>query len=143
MQNKPLSHNQKLAQRWKQEHREIVSLAGTIIRDYEQDKKNELSKDIDALNELTSAHLMNEDLEFYKFSMLEDSLDENMKQLIEEFVETFEETKIALMDFLSEYTLEDAMYDEEFIDKFKELVDILAKRIAYEEKNLYKVLEEK
>ena len=143
MENTTLTYNQKLALGWKKEHREIVALATKIISGYEEHKQDELAVFIKELNELTSVHLMNEDLEFYKFSMLEDSLDDEIKKFIEDFIETFEETKEALVDFLTKYTLPDAVYDKEFIDTFKTLVDVLAKRIAYEEKNLYKILEGK
>jgi len=143
MSNGSLSYNQTLAKRWKKEHREIVALASKILSDYEENKEELLSKDIENLNELTSSHLMDEDVEFYKFLMLEDSLDNEIKDLIEEFIETFEETKLALMDFLTKYTLPNTIYDQEFIDTFKDLVDVLIKRISYEESNLYKILQEK
>ncbi len=143
MKDVSLSNNQKLAIRWKKEHRKIVTLAVKIIHDFEISRLDLLCKDIETLNELVSAHLMDEDVELYKFSMLEESLDARMKELIEEFIETFEETKTALIDFLTKYTLSQAIYNQEFIDSFKELVDVLAKRISYEEKNLYKVLQEK
>ena len=143
MKDDSLSYNQKLAMRWKKEHQGIVALATKIIDDYEEDREELLRKDIENLNELTSAHLMDEDVELYKFSMLDNSLDDEIKENIEEFIETFEETKVALMDFLTKYTLYNAVYNQEFIDTFKELVGVLGKRISYEEKNLYKILQER
>ena len=133
--------NKELVIRWKKDHQEIVALAIKIIHEYEESKLDVLREDIHSLNELTSAHLMDEDLEFYKFSMLEDALDDEIQVLIEEFVATFEETKLALTNFLAKYTLPDAVYNNEFIHTFKQLVDILAKRISYEEQNLYKILQ--
>ncbi len=118
-------------------------MASKIISDYEEDREELVSKDIETLNKLTSAHLMDEDVELYKFSMLEDSLSDEIREQIEEFIDTFEETKEALIEFLTKYTLYNAVYDQEFIDTFKQLVNVLAKRIEYEEKNLYKILEEK
>ena len=135
--------NQELVIKWKQDHRAITASAGTIIKAYETNEVTTLKKEIESLNHLTVEHLMAEDMAFYQFSMLEDDLDEELKTLIEDFIETFEETKIALMDFLTKYTLPDAVYNQEFIDNFTTIVGVLAERIAYEEKTLYKTLQEK
>ena len=135
--------NKALVVQWKIQHREIAASAGKILKAYEANELNILRKEIENLNNLTVEHLMSEDMEFYKFSMLEDSLDDEMKGFIEDFVETFEETKIALMDFLTKHTLADAVYDQDFIDNFKTIVGVLSERIAYEEKTLYKTLQEK
>ena len=75
--------------------------------------------------------------------MLEDSLDQELTINIEDFIETFEETKYALMQFLTKYTLPNAVYDKKFINTFKELAIALKDRMSYEERNLYKVLESK
>ena len=128
--------NKKLVIQWKKEHGEIAASAGKIIKAYETNEVNTLRKEIENLNDLTVRHLMAEDMEFYQFSMLEDSLSDEIKEQIEDFIETFEETKIALMDFLTKYTLHDAVYDQEFIDNFKTIVSVLSERIAYEEKTL-------
>ena len=135
--------NQELVIKWKKEHREITASAGRILEAYKTDELNALREEIKNLNDLTIEHLMAEDMEFYQFLMLEDALDNELKELIEDFIETFEETKTALMDFLTKYTLPDAVYDQEFIDNFTAIVGVLTKRIAYEEKTLYKALQEK
>ncbi|MCD4668425.1 MAG: hemerythrin domain-containing protein [Sulfurimonas sp.] len=135
--------NKKLVIQWKKEHREIVASANKIIKAYKTNKLNMLRKEMENLNELTLEHLMDEDMEFYKFLMLGDSLDDKIKELIEDFIETFEKTKATLMDFLTKYTLSDAVYDQEFIDDFKMIVGLLSQRITYEEKTLYKALQEK
>ena len=86
---------------------------------------------------------MAEDMAFYQFLMLEDALDDKLQKMIEDFIETFEETKVALMDFLAKYTLSNAIYDQEFIDTFRVLVNVLSQRISYEEKTLYTELQNK
>lgn len=134
--------NKKLVIQWKEDHRSIIASANKIVNAYETDQLHILREEIEYLNDLTIKHLMAEDMEFYQFSMLEDSLDDELKKMIEDFVETFEETKIALMDFLTQYTLPDASYNQEFIDNFKTIVNILIERITYEEKTLYKTLQE-
>ncbi len=136
-----LTNNQKLVKQWKKEHQKIVALAEKIIYAYEADKKDTLNKDLDIFYTSVSTHLMGEDMSFYEFSMLEESLDKEVGKQIEEFVDTFEKTKFALVDFLTKYTLPDAVYDQEFIDTFKMLFGVLAKRISYEEENLYKTLQ--
>ena len=135
--------NKELVIHWKKEHREITALATQIIKAYKTNELNMLRKEMDNLNYLTSEHLMNEDMAFYQFLMLEDDLDDELKKLIEDFIETFGETKITLMDFLTKYTLDDVVYNQEFIDTFTAIVAVLAERIAYEEKTLYKTLQEK
>lgn len=135
--------NKKLVIQWKKEHREITALATKIIEEYKINELTMLRKNMTKLSDLTMLHLMAEDTEFYKFLMLEDALDNNLKRLIEEFIETFEETKVTLMDFLTQYTLVDAVYDEEFINNFTTIVGVLSQRISYEEKTLYKALQEK
>ncbi len=133
--------SKKLVTKWKQEHQAIVASAGKVIQAYETDALDMLREEMDNLNGLTTDHLMDEDVEFYKFMMLEDSIGSELVKLIEDFIETFEETKSALMDFLIKYTDSDASYNQDFIDTFKTIVGVLAKRIAYEEKTLYKALQ--
>lgn len=128
---------------WKKEHAEIVQLATEIIEVYETNEEDRLQVKLEKLNELTTSHLMSEDIEFYKFSMLENSIDEKIEKEIGDFIETFEETKCALMEFLTKYTLPDAVYDKEFIDTFQAIVDVVAQRISYEENTLYRTLQEK
>jgi len=137
----PLTYNQKLVIRWKKEHQEIVSSVGKIADKYKANKQETTKEELDNLYTLITTHLMSEDMEFYEFSMQVEFLDEKTRNLIEEFVETFEETKFAIMDFLTKYTLPNAVYNQEFIDVFKELADVLEKRISYEENNLYNALQ--
>lgn len=135
--------NKKLVMQWKKEHREITESAAKIMKAYKINELQVLRQEIENLNNLTIEHLMAEDMEFYKFLMLEESLDNDIQKLIEDFNETFEETKIILMDFLSKYTLPEAIYNQEFIDNFIAIVAVLSQRISYEEKTLYKALQEK
>ena len=135
--------NKRLVIQWKKDHQEITALAGRIIQAYEENKLDILKEEITKLNDLTVSHLLAEDMAFYQFLMLEDTLDLELKKLIEDFIETFEETKITLIVFLTKYTLNDAIYNNEFIDNFLVIVDTLSKRISYEENTLYRALQEK
>lgn len=143
MQNTSLTHNQKLVVKWKEQHKELVNLVDKIIHWYKEKRQAMIRVELEKFNELLTKHLMSEDIEFYKFSMLEESLDEEIKKSIEDFVETFEETKMALNEFLDKYTQTSAVYDQKFILSFKALVDELEKRISYENTHLYKILEKK
>lgn len=130
-----------LVLKWKKEHQEIVASATKIIKAYEAGELNIIREEIEHLSDLTLEHLMAEDVAFYKLLMLGNSLDDELKELIENFIKTFEKTKPALIDFLTQHTFPDAVYDEKFIDDFKSIVDVLGERISYEEKTLYKMLQ--
>jgi len=47
------------------------------------------------------------------------------------------------MDFLTLYVLDNAIYNQKFMDDFKAIVEVLLKIVSYEEKTLYKLLQEK
>ena len=137
------SSNEKIVIQWKKEHREIVASVNKIIKAYKVNELDVIRKEMENLNNLTLEHLMSEDVEFYKFLILGDSLDKEIKELIEDFIETFEKTKPVLLDFLTKYILPEAIYDQEFFDNFKTIVGVLLERVTYEEKTFYKVLQEK
>ena len=60
--------------------------------------------------------------------------------MIREFTQTFKGTKMTLMSFLTKYTRDDVLLDEDFFTTFNELVAILGERIQFEEENLYSLL---
>ena len=45
------------------------------------------------------------------------------------------------MSFLTKYTRQDSILDDEFFQQFNELAEVLIERIQYEEKNLYTLLD--
>ena len=47
------------------------------------------------------------------------------------------------MSFLTKYTRQDVPLDDEFFTTFNGLVEVLAERIAFEEKNLYSKMDVK
>jgi hypothetical protein len=137
------SKNQKLVKKWKREHEEIVVYAHKIIAAYSLDDKALVRKELIALRELAVEHLMREDIDLFKLVRKDKNLSEEMEKLIKEFTETFRDTKSALLAFLREYTKENSELDEKFFATFNEIVGVLAKRIEFEEKNLYVSLDEK
>ena len=143
MAEKTLTYNKKLVIKWKKEHRVLLTHAKEIISIFKENKDTLLKEELENFYTLATEHLVSEDLEFFKLSMLEDSLDQELTINIEDFIETFEETKYALMQFLTKYTLPNAVYDKEFIKTFQKLATALKDRMSYEERNLYKVLESK
>ncbi len=134
------SKNQKLVKKWIKEHEKIVLLAHKVIAEYSKNNHNTAKKALNELNELAVDHIMNEDIEFYKLLKDHKRSDTQTEQLVDDFVKSFKGTKAALMSFLTKYSRPETPLDDEFFKTFNELVDILAERIEFEEKNLYKAL---
>lgn len=135
-----LSKNQKLVKKWRKEHEDIVILAGNVIGEYQKHNPTKAKKYLSELNILAVDHLMSEDIEFYRLRKDKKRLTHNNKALIQEFSQTFKGTKTELMHFLGTYTKEKVVLDDKFISDFNGLVEVLAKRIEFEEENLYKLL---
>jgi len=136
------SKNKKLVEKWKKEHQEIVKLANELIGAYYKNDMQKAKSIVKKLNELAINHIIDEDIEFY--AILKDEKrkpDAMTAKAIKEFVESFKGTKDTLMEFLRGYSKDDAVLDENFIETFKKLVDAVAKRIDYEEHNVYSLVE--
>ena len=136
-----LSKNQKQVRQWKEEHREIVALATALLNSYDKGEKEDLKNILEELRVITFNHLMSEDAEFYRLLEEYKNKDSKTELFIKEFEESFYGTKAALMHFLDDYTKKSLPIDDTFIKRFNELVDILLKRIEFEESNLYSLLE--
>lgn len=137
------SKEQKLVKKWSKEHEQIVALATDVIEEYSKNSLNVAKKKLKELNKITTDHIMDEDLEFYRLEKDGTQIDDATIKLIHEFEETFKGPKVTLMQFLAKYTKDDAILDEEFFHRFNELVAILGKRIEFEETNLYAELNKK
>ncbi len=138
-----LSKNQKLVKQWKKEHEKIVVLANKVIAAYSTNNQKRAKELLKELNIIAVDHLMSEDIEFYRIQKDEKRVTPNNKEHINEFNDTFKNTKMSLMMFLTKYTKDDVELDEEFFKSFNKIVDILGRRIRYEEDNLYSILDEK
>jgi hypothetical protein len=137
------SKNEKLVKKWHKEHEEIVELAHNIIGEYSKNNYDGAKKYLKQLNVLAVDHVMDEDIQFFKLTHNEKSIDRETEILVHDFVQSFKKTKIALMDFLSKYSRPEVPLDETFFKQFNELVDVLGDRIDFEEKNVYSRLKEK
>lgn len=137
------SKNQKLVKKWVKEHEQIVVHATKIITAHSNDKHKTIKKELKALRALALNHIMTEDIEFFRLLKDQKKLDNETKKHVNEFTNTFKGTKLALINFLTKYTQDTAVYDEQFIETFNEIVDILEQRIAFEEENLYVTLNAK
>ena len=136
------SKNQKLVHKWEKEHKEIVRLATTIIEAYEENDQDTAKQAMKALNILAVDHVMDEDLKLFNLMKEEsDKIDTITQRIAEDFIQTFKHTKVSLMNFLAKYAHPDVPLDAKFYMTFKELVDILAQRISFEESNLYSKLD--
>ncbi len=137
------SKNQKLVKRWVAEHEQIVILAHEVIAQYSQNNYEAAKTELRKLNELAVKHIMDEDLEFYRLLKDQKRLNGETEKLVNDFTRTFKNTKNTLMGFLTKYTQDDAVLDDNFFTTFNELVGVLAQRIAFEEENLYVALNSK
>jgi len=136
------SKNQKLVKKWQKEHVKIVELAHKVIGEYSKNNHKAAKKALKELNSLAVDHIMNEDIEFYKLMRDEKRIDAKTEVLVDDFIKSFKQTKLTLMSFLSNYAKPDVPLDEEFFTTFNQLVEILAERIEFEEKNLYSKMKE-
>jgi len=137
------SKNKKLAIHWEKDHQEMVVLAHEVIAKYSKNDMHGAKKSLKSLNNLAVDHLMNEDIEFYKLLKDDKRLTPETIELVHDFTRTFKDTKLTLMKFLTKYTKDDVILDENFFTTFNTLVAVLADRINFEEKNLYILLKEK
>ena len=137
------SKNQKLVKGWVKEHEKIVLLAHKVIVAYTKHDLKATKKALLELNKVAVVHLMTEDIEFYRLLKDKKRADEETEKLIDEFTTSFRDTKIVLRDFLLTYTKDDAILDDKFFNTFNAIVDVLGKRIAFEEENLYEALASK
>jgi hypothetical protein len=138
-----LSKNQKLVKRWTKEHEDIVVLAHKVIGEYSKNNHDTAKKVLKELNNLAVDHVMNEDIEFYRLMKDQKRITAKSEAMVREFTHTFKGTKMALMSFLTKYTHDDVLLDEDFFTTFNELVGILGERIQFEEENLYSLLNNK
>ncbi len=136
-----LSKNQRIVRKWKKEHEKIILLAHKVVAEYSKNHRKKAKKNLILLNNLAIDHIISEDLKFYKFLNGEQRILPDRKVAIENFIDTFRDIKPELMSFLTKYTRKDAILDDEFFQRFNELVEVLIERIQYEEKNLYALLD--
>jgi hypothetical protein len=136
------SKNQKLVQKWQKEHEKIVELAHKVLGEYAKNNYSEAKKALKELNSFAVDHIMNEDIEFYKLMHDEKRIDLKTEVLVDDFIKSFKKTKLALMSFLSKYSKDETPLDETFFTQFNEIIEVLAERIDFEERNLYSKLKE-
>ena len=137
------SKNKKLVDQWSQEHREIVALAQKVIDTYEKGDMATVKKYLKEIDTLAISHVMDEDLKLFNLMHAENqAIDEETQHSVKEFVKSFKKTKVALIKFFDKYQDPDEVLDIRFIATFKGLVEVLAKRIQFEEKNLYSKLQD-
>jgi len=130
------SKNKKLVKKWKKEHENLVILGQKVIAEYVKNNESEAKRQLKKFVDQAMDHLTSEDIEFYKMLNDEDK-DPRTEELIDEFQRTFKDTKMTLMKFLAKYVKPEVPLDDEFFDTFQKIMEILAKRIKFEEDNLY------
>ncbi len=136
-----LSKNQRVVKRWKKEHKKIIILADKVINEYSKNNYKKAKKILILLNNLAIDHIIDEDFKFHKLLNSSKYISPDKKTSISSFIDTFKDTKVELISFLTKYTGKDIILDDEFFQEFNELTEVLIKRIQYEEKNLYALLD--
>ena len=130
------SKNKKLVKKWKKEHENLVILGQKVIAEYVKNNESEAKRQLKKFVDQAMDHLTSEDIEFYRM-LNDDDTDPRTEELIDEFQRTFKDTKTTLMKFLAKYVRPEVPLDDEFFDTFQKIMEILAKRIKFEENNLY------
>jgi len=136
------SQNQKNVRKWEKEHVVIVDLAMKIIEQYNNNDRIKAKKTLKKLSGLVIDHVMDEDLVFYNLLKKNKCFDSKTRDMVNEFTESFRGTKILLMNFLYDYANSPRELDANFFKVFNDIVGAVAKRIEFEENNLYNVLNE-
>jgi ubiquinone/menaquinone biosynthesis C-methylase UbiE len=131
------SKNKKLVKKWKKDHENLVIIGQKVIAEYVKNNESEARRQLKKFVDLSMDHLTSEDIEFYKMLNDSEKKDPRTEELIEEFQRTFKDTKTTLMKFLAKYVRPETPLDDEFFDTFQKIMEILAKRIKFEEDNLY------
>ena len=131
------TQNQKLVARWRNEHEKIVELAHRAVAEYVKGNEKKAKKYLRALSGIAADHLADEEIEFYKMLSDPERNDRKTRDEVEIFQQSFKEVKPSLMKFLARYSRRDEPLDEQFIDTFNHIIEILGERIAFEENHLY------
>ena len=135
------SENKKLVKKWKKEHQELLEISSKVIEKYEKNDLKATKKLVVELEKKVLKHIMIEDIELHNIEICEKRGTDQVKKSIHKFHKTFHEFKMILMDFLTKYSKKEEELDEEFIESFKALAQILIQRIEDEENGLFALLE--
>ena len=131
------SKNKKLVKKWKKDHENLVIIGQKVIAEYVKNNESEARRQLKKFVDQAMDHLTSEDIEFYRMLNDSENKDPRTEELIEEFQRTFKDTKTTLMKFLAKHVRPETPLDDEFFDTFQKIMEILAKRIKFEEDNLY------
>lgn len=131
------SKNKRLVKKWKKEHEELVVLGQEVIGEYVKNDHQKTKQYLEKFVDLAVEHLSSEDIELYKLLNEPEKNDPDTDRLVKEFQKSFKNTKVTLMKFLAKYVKPEEKLDDVFFDTFNSIMEILGKRIAFENENLY------
>ena len=137
------SKNKKMVNRWHKDHEDIVDLAHKVMAEYAKNNQDAAKSYLKQLDNVAVEHFMSEDIELFKLVHNSENLDDETERLVKEFVESFRRTKLSLMEFFAHYSKPEVPLDDDFLRQFNEIVEAVAKRIEFEEKEVYSKLKEK
>ena len=131
------SKEKKLVKRWKKEHENLVILGNKVIAEYVKNNQEKSKMYLKQFVDQAMDHLTSEDIEMFKLLRGSGLEDRKIEKMIEDFQRSFKDTKSTLMKFLAVYVKPETELDDQFFETFQKIMEILAKRIDYEESNLY------
>jgi len=131
------SKNKKMVQQWKKEHEQLVVYGKRVISEYVKNNDAGARAALKSFASLAMDHLSSEDIEFFRIQRDPSRSDEQTLAAIDKFQKSFKDVKNVLMKFLAKYTRPENELDEEFFETFSQIMDILGKRIEFEESDLY------
>ena len=131
------SKGKKLVKRWKKEHENLVVLGNKVTAEFVKGNHEKSKMYLKQFVDQAMDHLSSEDIEMFRLLRSSGLDDSKMERLIDDFQRSFKDTKMTLMKFLAKYVKPETELDEKFFETFQTIMEILAKRIEYEESNLY------
>jgi len=141
--NKDLSQNSKKVKRWQAEHKALANTALSVVKNYEENDMKKARKQLEKLQDIALAHLMDEDNTFFKlFDKAKDTkTDQEIVDSIKKFRTSFIDIKSTIFYFFIKYTNPKHELDAVFKEKLDGIINALIKRMEFEENNLYKLID--
>ena len=137
-----LIHNKGKVKKWEGEHKALAKEAMEVVKFYDNNNMVKAKKHLIKLQNLALNHLMDEDVTFSDLFHKADNseTDRKIMESMKEFRATFIDTKKVLIHFFIHYTDESTVLDAHFKEQLDGIIGALVKRIEFEEKNLYTLI---
>jgi len=135
-------NNHKIIKEWTNTHNKIRELSDEIINTYSSRDMKKVKKLLKEMSSIITNHFMEEDIELHEICEHKERMNENTLNEIKKFKETYPNVKKDMIHFFNICSKKDYKIDSYFFDEYTELIDILKKKISFEEECLYTNLDE-